>query len=432
MTMLCTSMLHRSALSASNGGAIPLYPGMQSKGDSTTQDGIAGVRYCSNASTASIRQFYKKLFVNAFEVEKGTASGVAYLILLDVTSTAPYGMAGGDEGRYAINLLSTKEPVDRASQPKLPAFKRFKLYTTRVKKDGKTWHRLRLGFFSTLEETERTFASLRGHYPDGWMTKVSQQERDRVGYTGAPLMKKPSLLSPAEWHKSRQFVEVTENKNISGCPTTVFITKSKVPKIVEKERGIDYLPEGLPVSKLDTPVEKVTPLSVKKGPPLEAPEQSTGEILDHERKGEWERYNIGIGGFVNTFNTSGGPSVLFWPLRNIGIHGTYGFGTLTSYEIRGMYRFNRPGRLKPYIGAGIVHTERDATVIGVETTIEDYGVSAFGGAEIALNEKLSLYVDISANTIDLETTVTSGGSTVNATVEYSPVSIGVGLLLYLF
>ncbi len=97
-----------------------------------------------------------------------------------------------------------------------------------------------------------------------------------------------------------------------------------------------------------------------------------------------------------------------------------------------MYRFNRPGRLKPYIGAGIVHTERDATVIGVETTIEDNGVSVFGGAEIALHNKLFLYVDISANTVDLETTVTSGGSTVKATVEYSPVSVGVGLLFYLF
>ena len=95
MIMLCTSMLSRSALSASNpsgsnGGAIPLYPGMQSKGDATTQDGIAGVRYCSNASTTSIRQFYKKLYVNAFEIEKGTASGVTSIsFLLDVMSPAP-------------------------------------------------------------------------------------------------------------------------------------------------------------------------------------------------------------------------------------------------------------------------------------------------------------------------------------------------------
>ena len=70
--------------------------------------------------------------------------------------------------------------------------------------------------------------------------------------------------------------------------------------------------------------------------------------------------------------------------------------------------------------------------IGVDTTIEDDGVSVFGGAEIALHKNLFLYVDISANTVDLETTVTSGSSTVKATVEYSPVSIGVGLLFYLF
>ena len=270
-------------------------------------------------------------------------------------------MTGGDKGRYAINLLSTKGPVDRASQPKLPAFERFKLYTTRVKKDGKVWHRLRLGFFSTLEEAERTFASVRGHYPDGWVTKVSQRERDRVGYTGAPLMKKPSLLSPAEWHQSRRFIEITEKRNykVSGCPTTVFITKA--PEIIEKKRGIDYLPEGLPVSKLEAPVEKVKPLPVKEPPSLKEPEKAADEIVPHKRKDELQRNYFGIGGFVNTVNTSGGPSVLFWPLRNIGIHGTYGFGTLTSYEIRGMYRFNIPGRLKPYIGAGFIHTERDAT-----------------------------------------------------------------------
>ena len=101
-----------------------------------------------------------------------TIVSVCLLALLSSAGVAPAGAApdgatGGGEDRYAINLLSNEGPIDMTSQPKLPAFERFKLYTTRVKKGGKTWHRLRLGFFSTLEEAERTFASLRGHYPDG-------------------------------------------------------------------------------------------------------------------------------------------------------------------------------------------------------------------------------------------------------------------------
>ena len=431
MMLLSTSMLYRSALSAgSTGGAIPLYPGMQSRGDATTQGGIAGERYCSNASAASIRNFYKNHYEDAFEVEKGTTGGVAYLILFDVASPAPYSATGREEGRYAINLLSTKEPIDRASLPSLPVLTRFKLYTTRAKKDDMAWHRLRLGFFSTLEEAEKTFATIRGHFPDGWVTKVSQRERDRVGYTKAPLVKKPSLLSPAEWHLSKQFIEITENKSVSGCPTTVFITRER--KIVEKKRGIDYLPEGLPVSKLEAPSAKVKPLPVKEDSEHKEPEKAVDKIVPHKRKDELQRNYFGIGGFANTFNTSGGPSLQFWPLRNIGIQGTYGFGTLTSYEVRGMYRFNIPGRLKPYIGAGYIHTERDATIIGVDTTIEDDGVTLFGGAEVAFHKNIFLYVDVSANDIELETTVTSGGSTVRATVEYSPITIGVGLILYLF
>ena len=43
----------------------------------------------------------------------------------------------------------------------------------------------------------------------------------------------------------------------------------------------------------------------------------------------------------------------------------YGMGTFTSYEIRDLYKFNYSENLNPYMGAGYLHAEKEADVIGV-------------------------------------------------------------------
>ena len=59
-------------------------------------------------------------------------------------------------------------------------------------------------------------------------------------------------------------------------------------------------------------------------------------------------------------------------------------------------------------------------------------MSGVVGVEAALGNKVRLYVEASTASIELEKIVTSGAQTVKASVKYSPVSIGIGLVFLVF
>ena len=79
--------------------------------------------------------------------------------------------------RYAVNLRSSKAPFNVSDIPQLEAFKSHRLYTTRQKKGDIVWHRLRLGFFPSTKNAQKTLSSLKNAYPDAWVTKISKKER---------------------------------------------------------------------------------------------------------------------------------------------------------------------------------------------------------------------------------------------------------------
>jgi hypothetical protein len=149
------------------------------------------------------------------------------------------------------------------------------------------------------------------------------------------------------------------------------------------------------------------------------------------------RRYIGVGGFVNAVNFSAGPTVIFWPLKNIAIQGSYGDGTFTSYEIRGFYRFNMSSKINLYVGTGYFHAEKEFKVIvsgsNVEGKLMGNSFSVFGGAEVPLiKNRLALYIDVGGNPLKLSKDVTINSNVLNLSVDYSPVTIGVGLVYYLW
>jgi hypothetical protein len=79
---------------------------------------------------------------------------------------------------YAVNLESALQPINA------PRFKAgqvpddVQLYGTEVVVDGRTWHRLRLGFFATEEQAEAALTILRPDYPDAWVVHVSAKEKN--------------------------------------------------------------------------------------------------------------------------------------------------------------------------------------------------------------------------------------------------------------
>ncbi len=164
---------------------------------------------------------------------------------------------------------------------------------------------------------------------------------------------------------------------------------------------------------------------------------SSGHNALNDQPSTTMRPYIGIGGFVNTINFSGGPTLIYWPFKNIAVQGSYGVGTFTSYELRGFYRFNTSSKLNLYLGAGYFHAEKNFKVIvsgnNVEGTLMGNSYNVFGGIEVPLaKDHLALYMDVSGTPL-----IFSKDVTVNSTVEiismnYSPVTIGIGLVYYLW
>lgn len=81
---------------------------------------------------------------------------------------------------YAINLLSQREPVAASANVDAAPMKPFAAYVVRFEEDGVVWNRLRLGFFKTRTEAQRVLSELAVHYPEAWIVRTSETERQSV------------------------------------------------------------------------------------------------------------------------------------------------------------------------------------------------------------------------------------------------------------
>ena len=89
----------------------------------------------------------------------------------------PAGAAAAREFPYAINLASSTQPFTAAELPELDILADYRVYTTEFEKDGRTWYRLRLGFFSGKQAAESVLQGITPYFPGAWVTQVSAEER---------------------------------------------------------------------------------------------------------------------------------------------------------------------------------------------------------------------------------------------------------------
>ena len=163
----------------------------------------------------------------------------------------------------------------------------------------------------------------------------------------------------------------------------------------------------------------------------EAAESGKGPAVDAAGQGRQRAY-MGLGLYGNALNPAGGGMVLLWPSKYVGIEGIYSVGDFTSYEGRLIGKIELSRVYSVYGGIGYIHVTKDESIIGVQTRFSDSGVSGVVGVEAALGKRMFLYVEASGAAIDLEQNVTNGAQTVKASVEYSPVTIGIGLVMTIF
>jgi len=81
---------------------------------------------------------------------------------------------------YALNLLSQTAAIDSTRLAVAPAMEKYAAYTVRYEENGLTWNRLRLGFFETRTDAQRVKDELSSAYPDSWIVRTSDQEREAV------------------------------------------------------------------------------------------------------------------------------------------------------------------------------------------------------------------------------------------------------------
>ncbi|MGD8909061.1 MAG: hypothetical protein PVI92_06900 [Chromatiales bacterium] len=78
---------------------------------------------------------------------------------------------------YVINLSSEAEPIDQSKIAPVPVQANQALYTTKVKADGRERHHLRIGFFRTHKEAEKTLKEVKKFYPKARIERADIQER---------------------------------------------------------------------------------------------------------------------------------------------------------------------------------------------------------------------------------------------------------------
>lgn len=174
--------------------------------------------------------------------------------------------------------------------------------------------------------------------------------------------------------------------------------------------------------------------------PSHPPVQKTSEAVATDSTGtlpgktSGHNHHIGVGVYANTVNSAAGAIVFLWPLKNVGLQGSYTMGEFTTTEVRLLARLPLSSGINPYAGVGYasVTTERTVDVIGVKTTFKDSGVSGVIGAEIPLMRNVFGYVEISNTLVELEKEVTQGGRTGTATVKYSSFTAGFSIVYYAF
>jgi len=214
------------------------------------------------------------------------------------------------------------------------------------------------------------------------------------------------VKSPLERHKSRKSISFLTTQKRGKCRTIIWI-------------------QDLPKKK----IEKIEKIEKKKKPKKAAGIKKKKEPFKEKKI---SRKILGIGAAVNAVNTSAGASLIIWPHANIGIQGNYGAGLFTSYEAKLFYRMNPDYPLKPYLGGGYLHVEKEDTILGREYSIEADSYSVFAGLEYDLGANFSFYLDIAGTPLKLEDEYIVGATKIVAQVDYSPVTVNLNMVYYLW
>lgn len=89
---------------------------------------------------------------------------------------ALHGEAGTEAALFVINLCASIAPISAAGR-NLPGLENYRLYQVSRMEDGRTRHRLRLGFFTSEAHAENVLALVRQQYPTAFTACLREEDR---------------------------------------------------------------------------------------------------------------------------------------------------------------------------------------------------------------------------------------------------------------
>ncbi|MEQ1538305.1 MAG: hypothetical protein ABL928_05220 [Sphingorhabdus sp.] len=98
-------------------------------------------------------------------------------------------------GLYVINLLSQPTAIGDLDPAKISRISERVFYQTSFERDGQKWFRLRAGFYATRGEAEKERQDLITDFPEAWIVKVTQTEREQGVATRMNSLAQPAAAT---------------------------------------------------------------------------------------------------------------------------------------------------------------------------------------------------------------------------------------------
>lgn len=169
--------------------------------------------------------------------------------------------AGAGSPLFVINLCASIAPIAVAGKT-IPGLESYRLYQVARNEDGRTRHRLRLGFFTSEEDADRVLASVRNSYPTAFTTCLGDDDRKFArGFlpdsaAAAPVRQRPVAVESVPPRSAKPAAAVvTANPAVATAAPKPATAASKPPATTATAAAPTAAAKGKVAASLDEAVD---------------------------------------------------------------------------------------------------------------------------------------------------------------------------------
>jgi SPOR domain len=176
--------------------------------------------------------------------------------------------AGAGTSLFIINLCASIAPIQAAGKA-IPGLESYKLYQVARNEDGRTRHRLRLGFFTSEADAEQVLATVRDNYPTAFVTCLSDDDRRYArGFVPDPtqakrpvaIVEKPAPVAAPVAAKPAAPKTVAPPATAKPAPETKAPAAAAKPAVIEVARQPEAPIQTQPKATAKAEAPKPTPV----------------------------------------------------------------------------------------------------------------------------------------------------------------------------